>query len=156
MLTPEIIAYIKSEREKKTPDSTIRSSLLANGWTDRDIDEGFSPKAKPTVEGKKTSGHKQKRVWITFAILAAMDFTLIMYMNGQGVFGVSPISIIIRLVVIYGIASFAAIGSKEKPTTAQFVIDSIARTIAAIFIVFLIAIGIFFAYCFFAFNGTRL
>jgi hypothetical protein len=43
MITPEIISYIKTEREKNTPDSMIRYTLLENGWSSADISEAMSP-----------------------------------------------------------------------------------------------------------------
>ena len=164
MITPDIVSYIKTERAKGTSDSLIHSNLLDNGWNERDIAEAVSALAtnpslnpatmlKTQINNAELKKHRNKRTWITFAVLALIDFIIIMYMGGNGLFGVSPLSILIRIVVIYGIASFASLGSGQKKTAAWTVVDSIARVIATLFIAWIIIVGLLFLYCLFAFNG---
>ncbi len=167
MITPEIIAYIKAEKAKNTADDLIKTNLLDNGWHEQDIAEAMvALKTDPTyaalplvadpVTLANLKKYRNKRTWITFTILAVTDIMIILYMGGRGVFGISPLSIIMRIIVIYGIASFASIGSKEKKSTLHTTIDIIARSIASVAIAIMIIFGVLFLYCLFALSHSSI
>ena len=155
MITPEIISYIKTEKAKNTPDAAIRANLLSNGWNGADISEALASLSVPGVPGAvqiSAAGLKKyqtNRIWLTFFILALIDFMIIMYLGGNGLFGVSPVSIVVRIIVIYAISYFTAKGSKPEASTAKAVASSVARVLGAIALAFIIGIGILFAYCYF-------
>ena len=161
MITPEILSYIATEQGRGTAPEIIRSNLLANGWSENDINEAISsiPASSATNKSEVKEiyddlrKHRNKRKWIIFGILILIDFIIIMIMGGQGLFGISPISIVVRVLVIYGIASFSTVGSSPKQSKTMTVFDSIARTLAAFFLFVGISIGVLFLFCLFALGG---
>jgi hypothetical protein len=163
MITPELISYIQLERSKSTSDDVVRASLKSNGWNEADIAEAFAQLAKGSASpqqlqatAKELKAHRRNITWSVFGILIIADAIIIMFMGGQGLFGISPLSIILRIVVIYGIASFTSIGSRKQKNTTRTVIDTVARVIAGIFLAWVILIGALFLFCLFAFNGKSL
>ncbi len=157
MITPEIISYIKAERAKNIPDSTIKSSLLSNGWSESDIAEAMSSittsgTPQPLAGNMDIKEHRKKLLWTTFFVLIGFDAVIILIMGGRGLFGVSPLSIGLRILVIYLISSFATRGSKPGENTTKTVASSIARIIGTVLLAILIIVGLFFAYCLFAFR----
>ncbi len=162
MITPEIISYIKAERAKNTPDSVIKSNLLANGWTESDIKEVMSPVnlsgvPQPSVQTTDLKAHKNKVIWTTFFVLVIIDVLIIAWFQSVqgtwGLFGISPTSIIIRLIVIYLISAFSARGSSVEEKTYKTVGRTIFKVIAAIILTIIIGIGLFYLYCLFAFGN---
>ncbi len=161
MITPEIVAYITSERAKGTTEPIIKANLLANGWTEADIAEALAALASGSKPGAPSAvysdaelrRYRLKKTWLTFAILVVADTVAIILLGGQGLFGVSLTSIVARLVVIYIISYFTSKGSKPEKTMAKSVGTTVIRIVGAILLAFVIGIGLLFALCLFAFSG---
>ena len=131
----------------------IRSNLTANGWSEADIAQVMSQGAsQPFVADIDSKEHRKKLLWTTFFVLIGLDAVVILIMGGQGLFGVSPLSIGLRILVIYLISSFATRGSKPGENTTKTVASSIARIIGTVLLAILIFVGLFFAYCLFTFR----
>ena len=163
MITPEIIAYVKLERSKNTSDSVIKSNLLANGWNESDIAEAMqsvslSGVPKPSVNFVDLKKHRDKVLWTTFFVLLIVDVLIIawfMLVQGTwGIFGISPASIVIRLLVIYLFSAFVARGSSTEEKTSKAVGKTILKILGTLFMFVGIAVGLFFAFCFFAASGV--
>jgi len=149
MITPEIFDYIKSERAKNTPDEEIKKKLTGNGWKDSDIAEAMSPSAV-AVSKEELNKIKNKLLGQTFVILLGIDLLLIVlfkvFRGTYGLFGISPMSILVRIVVILLIALFSVQGSTKNPTPGKITLN-IFRIIGTILVAILLALGIFFIYC---------
>lgn len=147
MVTKEIFLYIQSERAKNTPDEVIKSSLIANGWSEKDVVAALSQASlvQPVLDAKAEKG---KMLWTTFFSLLAVDLLLVLgirfFYGRWGLFGISLISILVRVLVIYLISSFSVHGSTVGDKN---IVNSIFRVIATVIVVITIAVGIFFIYC---------
>lgn len=167
MITPEIISYIKTERAKGTPDSVIKSNLLANGWSENDIVEAISSLSvsamsgvpKPLISTSDLKEYRNKVKWTTFSVLIGIDILIILafrlFSGIWGVFGISIYSILIRILVIYLIASFSAHSSSKEEKTSKAVGKSVMKVIGTILVVILVGAGIFFVGCLFLLSGSH-
>lgn len=163
MVTPELISYIDNERANNTPDTTIKSNLLANGWTEADIAEAMpSTLAWGTTQQAPASNidqkeHEKKLMWNTFFILVGLDVLTILLLKlsygTYGIFGLSLPTIVVRLLIIYLISSFSVKGAPHGTSATKLAMRSIARIISSVVMFILIATGIIFAFC--LFGGLR-
>lgn len=165
MITPAIVSYIETERAKNIPDSIIRSNLIANGWSDVDITESMSSIVSPNaskafVTSADLKEHRKKLMWTTFFVLIGLDILIILgfklLYGTWGIFGISPLSIVWRIFGIYLISAFSVRGSKPGENATKTVASSIAKIIGSILLAILIFVGLFFAYCLFAFKSSSL
>jgi hypothetical protein len=165
MITPEIISYIKAERAKNTPDPVIRSNLLANGWLDSNISEAMSSASalgvpgvpKPLVSSADAKAHRRKVTKNTFITLLGIDILIIVAFKilygTWGVYGISPTSAVVRVLVIYLIASFSAQGTSVQDSTPNAIGKRILKVFGTLLIVLLVGAGILFATCLFMFGN---
>ena len=155
MIAPEIIAYIKTEQAKATSSQVIRANLLANGWSNADIDQALLYISKPEstqipLSEKELHAYRTKRSIITFFVLAVIDYLIILYSGGRGLFGVTVFSVIVRIIVIALISVFSSKNARPEENMAKSIVGTIGKTIGAIILAFGIMFGIFFMYCLFA------
>ncbi len=157
MIHPEIVSYIKIEKEKNTPESEIRSNLLANGWSEQDIAEAVQ--SLPITKNIQTSNpdlkkHEKEVKWRVFCTLLVLDLVVIVIFKllygTYGLFGISLLSIVLRVLVIFLVASFTARGSKPQKTKWKETGDVIVRIVGAIILVPVIAFIALFAFCVFS------
>jgi hypothetical protein len=156
MITPEVLTYIQTERAKGTPDAVIKSNLLANGWNDADITQALAPTgsaaAVPAITGPALDAYRKKVLWSTFMMLAVIDLIIILisklFLGSWGLFGISPLAILSRLLTIYCIASFTAHGSTTAKTSSRSII---VKAIVSTLVIILIIAGTFFFLCLFMF-----
>ncbi len=161
MITPDVISYIRIERAKNTPDSTIKSNLLANGWTEQDYAEAMAALANPalsqvpnrTATDAITKAYRNKVLWSTFFVLLVIDILLIgffkIFYGTYGAFGLSPLSIILRILFILLVASLAARRSSIHDSQPKAVAKGVMNVIGSIIITIVVVFGIFFAGCLF-------
>ncbi len=173
MITPEIIAYIKVERAKGTPDALIHSNLLDNGWHEQDITEAISALAvnpsadvvtisKSKIPSLEVQQYRRKVKWITFFILAAVDLFYLYYMGmfNRAVFyqGATTYIILsysfISLCIAYAIAAIATRSSSPQKNAAQEVVTIFAKIVGSIILGIAILVGIIFAICMFTGFGN--
>ncbi len=161
MITREIISYIKSEKEKNTPDTEIVSKLEANGWDRKDIQEAFasfvnpvgSDVPRPPLDSIELKKYRASKKWTIFVILIALS---VVYW-GQVVFntrdGAAFLGLGIFIIPFLAVAYFAAYFSVQntEPFDEKWkeVVDTIARAIGAIVITAVLILGILFATCLF-------
>ena len=50
MVTPELVAYIWSERKKRVADHIIKASLAARGWNEQDFAEAVAALPPPNIQ----------------------------------------------------------------------------------------------------------
>lgn len=168
MIKPEVISYIKIERAKGTSDSAIRSNLLNNGWTEKDIAEGMSSLSESstsnvpgslTILSTELKEYQNKVKWNTFGVLLVVDLLIILvirlFYGIWGVFGISIYTILIRILVIYLIASFSSHSTSKEDKTSTAVGKSVMKVIGTTVVVILVGTGILFASCLFLFLGSH-
>jgi uncharacterized membrane protein YdbT with pleckstrin-like domain len=161
MTSQSLISFIKDEREKNVNDSDIKTRLLSNGWKEADIAEAFkhldSTNEPNTHIDKDLEKFKDKVLKATFLSLVVADIILILIIkliwDSYGFFGIGIGSVVIRLLVLFGIASYSTKGIKKEEKMSTVIWRTIGRTIASVFIALAIIIGLFFAFCFFIFSG---
>ncbi len=166
MITPEIIAYIKAEREKQTPDATIMANLTSNGWSKEDVGEAFRafppggngavPKPPISIdELQKYRSHRRLMVFSIIAVLILIVYVVLPELNGRGSYINSGTILILFLYILvaYGAAYIATKNSYPYKSTTQNVMDIIGSVIGTIVISALLAFGIFFAVCLFGLGG---
>lgn len=161
MITPEIVLYIKNEREKQTPEATIRANLLANGWSEVDITEAFSsftsttPVPKPPVSTIELAKFRRERKWTVFGITTAISLILLgipFFASGQ--IEIQIVLTFIPALAVFYFASHIATRSISIPTsTGWAVLQLIGLVIGTFLISWVIALGIFFAFCLFSLAG---
>ena len=160
MINPEIVSYIRTEKEKNAPDSLIRSNLLANGWTESDISEAIASLSMPAGSVSMTPSlnidlkeYRKKIKWTTFFTLLGIDILIIavfeILYGISGVFGLTLSSIIGRIVVIYLVAAFAAKGASPEEKRSKAIVKGIGRVVASMAMAVMIGVGILWITCIF-------
>lgn len=164
MITKELFSYVESERARNIPDSAIKSSLAANGWSEKDIAEAMSTGNHLGIMSQSTSfvsvkEQNKNTIWITFLVLLGVDVLLIslfkLFSGTWGLFGLSPLSILARVLIIYLIASFTSRGSSTEGSAIARAFKMVLRVFAAVMVVIIIMIGALYVYCVFAFSNYK-
>lgn len=166
MITSDIVSYIKLERAKNTPDSVIKSNLIANGWTEKDISEAMAAIENPAASNMltqasiaPTKAYRRKVLWTTFFVLLGIDILIIIWFKitygTYGVFGLSPLAIVLRILFILLVSSLASHRSKLEDTQSKAVAKNIMNVLGTIVLVIVISAGILFVGCLFLFSGGK-
>ena len=149
MLSPEIIDYIKNERQRKTDDSVIKTNLISNGWKVSDVLEAFSSIDSDKVlvsvlNDEEIKKDRTNKKWLIFCILLVIDFFLIMFFYLLGDYSSRDFSIplvILRLIIIYAISAFAVMGYVPSSNNID-----ILKIILKVIILIVITFAIIFVY----------
>lgn len=157
-IPPEIVSYIESERSRGTSDTAIKSNLLANGWSDKEVADAMRSGTIPAID-TSVKKYRNGLTWNIFSALVALDALIIivshMVWGIYGIFGISLYSILIRLFVIYVVSLFAARGAKVETKKSKAVINGVARALSAVLMAVFIGAGVIFVGCLFIFSGLR-
>ncbi len=87
MITPQLISYINEQLAAGISQSTIRETLLPNGWTDADLSEAFASLTPQAVAPSKPhpTPERLKSGKVPLAItVAAVVFAYALYQNFGG------------------------------------------------------------------------
>ena len=158
MINSELLAYIRAERAKGTAEDVIRKNLIANGWTDIDVDQGLQASASfkadtiPTPQAGNDAILKKKKrelFWSAFITMVLFDAILIvmykMFAGTYGLFGVTPVSVLVRLLVIFMISYFVANSTTESDKRS--IPMMILRILGGIVVGILVTVGFLCASC---------
>jgi hypothetical protein len=157
MVTPQMIAYIKTEREKKLSDKEIKAHLLAVGWNELDIEQALT-QGMPTTELLILKSYRSKKKWKIFCfwailLLIGLAWSFVSPVNpelsGQMTGNILQFSIltVLAYVIAYGLTSNAL----PKGGSAREVWDTILKICSLFFIeagivlVFLLGLAFVFA-----------
>lgn len=163
MITPEIVSYIKAEKAKGTGDETIRANLLNNGWKQEDINEAMASLAgadgapanhAEPITPEMIRALKQYRSKLRLVIFAALAIITIIFFIVNGYFssgadniGGAIFFIILMLLVSYGIASIAVLGTSPRHNLALEIVGIIAKIIGAVVLLIVLLYGLLFLFC---------
>lgn len=152
MVTTEIISYIKTERARGVSDSTIKSTLSASGWSEKDISDAMVTLVAPMAGVKE---YERKVKWIIFAVWIALYVLMIMPL----IFSIlsSPPFLLVATVWAFlatYIASYVvAKGSEPNTKGIKEIMSFIMRIIGAGAFIFILTFPLLFVGCLFVLQG---
>ncbi|MEN9912605.1 MAG: hypothetical protein RLY66_13 [Candidatus Parcubacteria bacterium] len=162
MITPELIAYIKSERAKGIDDKVIKATIVSQGWLANDFDEavlsmtGISKKLSEPVTPEVEKYRKDKK-WFTFAVLMIFPVIYVVYVFGMfnsAAFFSSSNAFLWILLYGSGISGSVYLGARIATATARpqtskgkEVINTIGYVLGGGILSGLIFLGLFFVTC---------
>ena len=64
MTSPELIAYIKKQKELGTPEANYKANLLSQGWNIQDIDEALTVLSEGIPLPPQKINYKDYTLWV--------------------------------------------------------------------------------------------
>ncbi|GEM_PF-6277065 len=165
MITPDLIQYIQAERAKNTPDDTLKTTLMASGWNEKDITEALATLAKVPATtaiadiAKNKSVLKKyqskKRAIVFGGAIALQMLFVIPYFFGQNIqifslFGTLwgfVLYLVLPVLATYISAYLVTKGAQPYNSMAKEVPDTIIRIFGTVAVSLFVAFALFFVGC---------